>query len=62
MHTNIQCCLAWTGLSIPISGDDCTSQYRLTEEDMKGDLDMTLQEDELDEKGKPLIDRVKPGE
>ena len=29
---------------------------------MEGDLDMTVQEDELDEKGRPLIDWVKPVE
>jgi len=44
---------------MPIGGEDSSSQYRLTEKDMKGDLDMTVQEDELDEKGRPLIDWVK---
>jgi len=29
---------------------------------MEGDLDMTVREDELDEKGTPLIDMVKPVE
>ena len=45
---------------IPISEDEGTYEYRLTKEDMEEDLDMTVQEDELDEKGRPLIDRVKP--
>jgi len=40
--TNIQCCLARTGLSMPIGRDDGTSEYRLTGEDMEGDLDMTV--------------------
>ena len=62
MLTNIQCCLARRGASIPISAEDSTSEYRLTEEDMEGDLDMTVREDELDEKGRPLIDWVKPVE
>ena len=47
---------------MPIGGDDCTSGYRLTEEDMEGDLDMTVREDEFDEKRRPLIDWVKPVE
>ena len=38
--TNIQCCLAWTGPSMPIGGDYSTSEYRLIEEDYKRDLDM----------------------
>jgi len=44
---------------MPMGGEDSTSEYRLMEEDMEGDLDMTVREDELDEKGTPLIDRVK---
>jgi len=44
---------------MPIGGEDSTSEYRLTDEDMEEDLDMTVREDELDEKGTPLIDRVK---
>ena len=60
MLTNIQCCLARTGPSIPIGGEDSTFEYRLTEEDMEGDLDMSVCEDELDEKGTLLIDWVKP--
>jgi len=47
---------------MPIGGDDGTCEYRLTEEDMEGDLDMTVREDELDEKGRPLIDWVNPVE
>ena len=47
---------------MPIGGEDSTSEYRLTEEDMEGDLDMTVREDELDEKCSPLIDWVKPVE
>ena len=43
-------------------GEDSTSEYRLTDEDMEGDLDMTVLEDELDKKGRPLIDWVKPVE
>ena len=31
-------------------------------EDLDGDLDMTIQEEELDEKSRPLIDWVKPVE
>jgi len=34
----------------------------LTEEDREGDLDITVREDELDEKARPLIDWVKPVE
>jgi len=37
-------------------GEDRTSEFRLTSEDMERDLDMTVREDELDEKGRPLID------
>jgi len=47
---------------MPIGREDSTSEYRLTEEDMEGDLDMTVREDEPHEKGRPLIDRVKPVE
>jgi len=47
---------------MPIGGDDGTSEYRLTEENMEGDFDMTVGENELDEKGRPLIDWVKPVE
>jgi len=43
-----------------IRGEDSTSECRLTEEDMEGDLDVTVGEDELDKKGRPLIDWVKP--
>ena len=50
MLTIVQCCIAHTGPSIPIGGDEGTSVYRLTEEEMEGDLDMTVREDELDEK------------
>ena len=57
--TNIQSCLAQTGPLIAIREDDRTTEYQLTEEDMKGDLDMTVREDELDEKGRPLINWVK---
>jgi len=41
---------------MPIGGEDSTSEYRLTKEDMEEDLDMTVREDELNEKGRPLID------
>jgi len=58
--TNIEGCLTWTGPTIPIGGDHGNSEYRLTKEDMEGDLDMTVGEDELDEKGGPLIHWVKP--
>ena len=44
------------------SREDHTSEYRLTEKDMEGDLDTTVREEELDSKGKPLIDWVKPVE
>jgi len=44
---------------MPTGGEDSTYEYRLTEEDMEGDLDMTVRDDELDEKGTPLIDWVK---
>jgi len=49
---------------MPIGRDDSlsTSEYRLTEQDMKGDLYMTGREDGRDEKGRPLIDWVKPVE
>ena len=60
MLTTIQCCLARTDPSRPIGGDHFTSEYRLVEEDMEGDLDMTVREDELNEKGRPLFDWVKP--
>jgi len=36
--------------------EDRTSEFRLTVEDIEGDLDMTVREDELDEKSRPLID------
>ena len=45
---------------MPIGGEDSNSEYRLTEKDMEGDLDLTVREEELDEKGRPLIDMVKP--
>jgi len=48
--TNIYCYLARASLSMPISGEDGTSEYSLTEEDMAGDSDMTIREHELDEK------------
>jgi len=44
---------------MPISRENNTSEYRLMEEDMEGDLDIMVQEDELDEKGRHLIDWVK---
>jgi len=47
---------------MPIGGGDSTSEYRLMEEDLAGDLDMTVREDERDEKGRPFIDWVKPVE
>ncbi|PUU80000.1 hypothetical protein B9Z19DRAFT_1124330 [Tuber borchii] len=49
-----------TSPSIPTGGEDRTSEYQLTAEDMEGDLDMTVGEDELNEKYSPLIDWVKP--
>ncbi|PUU72836.1 hypothetical protein B9Z19DRAFT_1069456 [Tuber borchii] len=39
-----------TSPSMPTGGEDCTSEYQLTAEDMEGDLDMRVQEDELNEK------------
>ncbi|PUU72191.1 hypothetical protein B9Z19DRAFT_1138801 [Tuber borchii] len=51
-----------TSLSIPTGGEDHTSEYQLTAEDVEGDLYMTVREDKLDEKGRPLIDWVKPVE
>jgi len=45
-----------------MGGEDSTSEYRLMKEDMEGDWDMTVREDELDERGRPLIDWVKPVE
>jgi len=45
-----------------VGGEGSTSEYRLMEEDMEADLDMTVREDELDEKGRPLIDWVQPVE
>ena len=47
---------------MPIGGEDSTYEYRLTEQDMEGDLDMTVREDVLDQKGRTLIDWVKPVE
>jgi len=47
---------------MPIGREDSTCEYRLMEEYMERDLDMTVREDELDEKGRPLIDWVKPVE
>jgi len=47
---------------MPIGRELSPSEYRLTEEDMEGDLEMTVREDELAEKGRPLIDWVKPAE
>jgi len=47
---------------MPICGEDSTCEYRLTEEDMEGDLNMTFQANEHDETGRPLIDWVKPVE
>jgi hypothetical protein len=47
---------------MPTGGEVPTSEYRLTAEDMEGDLDMTVREDELDSKGRPLIDWMKPVE
>ena len=47
---------------MPIGGEDTTSESRSTKEDMEGDLDMTVREDELDEKGRLLIHWVKPVE
>jgi len=41
---------------MPIGGEDSTCEYRLTEEHMQRDLDMTVREDQLEEKGRPLID------
>ena len=47
---------------LPRSGDNSTSEYRLTKENMEADLDMKGREEELDEKGRSLIDQVKPVE
>ncbi|PUU82447.1 hypothetical protein B9Z19DRAFT_1120778 [Tuber borchii] len=51
-----------TSPSMPTGREDRTSEYQLTMEDMDGDLDITVQENKLDEKGRPLIDWVKPVE
>ena len=42
-----------------IGGDNGTSEYRLMEEDKEGDLDITVEEDERNKQGRPLIDWVK---
>ena len=47
---------------MPIGGDYRTSKYRLMEEDYERDLDIRLWENELDKKGRPLIDWAKPVE
>jgi len=47
---------------MPIGEEDSTSESRLKEEDREGDLDITVREDELDDKRRPLIDWVKPVE
>jgi len=47
---------------MPISGPDFTSDYTFTAEDMEGDRDMTVGEDPVQEKGRSLIDLVKPVE
>ncbi|PUU82485.1 hypothetical protein B9Z19DRAFT_1061793 [Tuber borchii] len=39
-----------TSLSMPTGREDRTSEYQLTAEEIEGDLDMTVPEDELDEK------------
>ncbi|PUU72165.1 hypothetical protein B9Z19DRAFT_1138936 [Tuber borchii] len=39
-----------TSPSMPTGGEDCTSDYQLTVEDMEGDLDMTVRENKLDER------------
>ncbi|PUU72701.1 hypothetical protein B9Z19DRAFT_1069563 [Tuber borchii] len=44
-----------TSPSRPTGGEDRTSESQLTADDMKGHLDMTVQEDELDEKGRLWI-------
>src|SRR5437588_6170300 len=45
---------------MPTAAEDRTSDFRLTERDLEGDLDMTVREEEVDEMGRPLIDGVKP--
>ncbi|PUU82430.1 hypothetical protein B9Z19DRAFT_1061812 [Tuber borchii] len=47
-----------TSTSTPIGGEDHTSERLLTAENMEGDLDMTVREDGLDTRDRPLIDRV----
>ena len=47
---------------MPIGEDNSTYEYRLTVENMEEDLDIMIQEDELNKKGSPLIDWVKPVE
>jgi len=54
--TNIQSCLARAGSWMPIGREDDTSEYRLMDVDMEGDFDMTVREDKLNEKVRPLID------
>ncbi|KAG0128949.1 hypothetical protein HOY82DRAFT_541140 [Tuber indicum] len=49
-------------LSRPPRAEGSTSEYRLTQEDMEGDLDTTVSEEEVDTRGRPLIDWVKPVE
>jgi len=44
---------------MPIGGENSPSEYRWTVEDMEGDLDMKVREDELEERGRPLIDWAK---
>ncbi|PUU80227.1 hypothetical protein B9Z19DRAFT_1063619 [Tuber borchii] len=57
---NIQTYLGHTSPSMPTGSEDRTSEYLLTVEDMEGDLNITVRKDELDEKGRLLIDLVKP--
>src|SRR5207302_11450196 len=45
---------------MPTAAEDRTSDFRLTERDLEGDLDRTVREEELNEMGRPLIDWVKP--
>jgi hypothetical protein len=60
IYTNIKVVLALPNPSMPTAAEDRTSDFRLTERDLEGDLDMTVREEELDEMGRPLIDWVKP--
>ena len=62
MLTNIQCCLAGTGPAMHICGDNATSESRLTQNEMEGDLYLRVQDEGLDEREGPVIVWVTPVE